>query len=295
MIRILSHQSALEFWRVPYLETLLKPCQKAHYTVLERKHRYRNKGHIVHLCSLKLPPEAYKKRNGQLIASPEWAYLQVANQLTMLELKTLAEYMCHDQKFITTPQKLLAFVSQMKGHRGYRKAKRALRYVLGNCRSTSEAFLANHLALPKSLGGCAFPKPYLNIRIPVDNGDHFTVDQYYPDHKLIIEYDSDWGHSDPEKIAADNIRAERLRRAGYTVLSLKTQDMYNLDSFERVREFLSVFFKKAVDIQNRTFPTMLTHLRDLLPRRNGGRQNRTELRRYLKHLGLSLTYYPEFL
>jgi very-short-patch-repair endonuclease len=57
-----------------------------------------------------------------------------------------------------------------------------------------------------------FPMPQINEKL-----HGFTVDYYWPEHRLVVELDGVEGHSSPAQVARDRRKDLKLRQAGETV------------------------------------------------------------------------------
>jgi very-short-patch-repair endonuclease len=73
-----------------------------------------------------------------------------------------------------------------------------------------------------------FPTPVLQFEVFDANGRFVArVDAAFPDHKIVIEYDSRQEHSDEWALARDATRRNRLLALGYTPLSARHRDLMN--------------------------------------------------------------------
>jgi len=72
--------------------------------------------------------------------------------------------------------------------------------------------------------GLPEPQPQFSI---VDSSGAFLarVDAAYPEHRIVIEYDSDLHHSDVVALARDNARRNRLVGAGWKVIAARHADI----------------------------------------------------------------------
>jgi very-short-patch-repair endonuclease len=80
--------------------------------------------------------------------------------------------------------------------------------------------------LLQTLRRAALPEPTLQYEV-FDGGGRFVarVDAAYPDHRIVIEYDSIQEHSDEWAIARDASRRNRLLALGYQPLSARHHDL----------------------------------------------------------------------
>lgn len=156
-----SHFSAAIMWDIPYIEAI--PADKntasstPHITVAEPNARLRNNMQKVHSCELFLPTGAVIARNGRMVASPELLFLELASKLSFHRLILLGLQLCshppgQPSEAITTKRKLKAFLARTSGHRGHRKAGRAVKYIEDGSASIMESIAYMILTLPYSNG-----------------------------------------------------------------------------------------------------------------------------------------------
>lgn len=120
--------------------------------------------------------------------------------------------------------------------RGARAARRLAAFAFDGAASPPEARLALLLSLPLNYGGYGYPQPVLNVPLtlpqegPAAGGPaspspgsartrSFIPDLFWPDARLVLEYDSDLEHADGSRIARDARRRNELEARGYTVLT----------------------------------------------------------------------------
>jgi hypothetical protein len=84
----------------------------------------------------------------------------------------------------------------------------------------SDSPMETRLRLLLVLAG--LPRPRVNVLVGNATGPIGRVDLYYPDHRLIVEYDGDT-HRD--SFAADNRRQNQLLQAGYRILRFSAADV----------------------------------------------------------------------
>jgi very-short-patch-repair endonuclease len=90
----------------------------------------------------------------------------------------------------------------------------------GYVEPATESPMETRLRMLLVLAGLPRPK----VQVPLGDATTFLgrADLYYPDHRLVIEYD---GATHKESLAADNRRQNLLIRAGYTVLRFTASDV----------------------------------------------------------------------
>ncbi|MDR1778624.1 MAG: endonuclease domain-containing protein [Clostridiales Family XIII bacterium] len=287
MKEFISHVSAARYWGVPYLEgieaTLPAGARRGEaareITVFKPGQRYARKGCIVHLCESSLPKDAVVERKGQCIASPPFVFLQLATQWDLLHLILLGLQMgSHPpgkpHKTKAGVRRLEAFLEKTDGHRGHKRAVRALKYVANGSNSIMESLTYMMLSLPHSLGGYGLGKPLLNHGIPLGSaaqkrlGQKWCfVDLYYEDARLAVEYDSFLLHSTPEAQSRDMMRASALEAQGVQTLRFGTYQLYNKEACEEFAHNLAARIGKQIRIRTAKFPSAHDALRALLPQR----------------------------
>lgn len=156
-----SNFTAAKMWDIPYIEAVFgsKTEEKdpVDITVSEQNARFSNNGKKVHSCELALPAGAVVSRNDKMVASPELLFLELASKLSIHRLILLGLQLCShppgiSSEAITTKQKLNSFLAKTSGHRGHRKAVRAVKYTENGSASIIESIAYMILTLPHSLG-----------------------------------------------------------------------------------------------------------------------------------------------
>lgn len=278
-----SHVSAARMWDVPYIEAVLgdrfEEADTTHITVFKNNARLHSVGIKYHSCELVLPKDAVLARKGKMVASPELLFLELSYDLDIHRLILLGLQLCshppgYPSMAITTKQKLDSFLSKVTGHRGQRKAIRAMKYVKNSSASIMESLAYMILTLPNALGGYGLNGAVFNYEIKLKTevrkrlGQHrcFT-DLYYKRANLAIEYDSFAYHNKPSERGKDLIRAAVLERQGIDVMQMSTIQLYDKDSCRDFAYNLAARIEKRIHIRTRKFSQMHAQLRQLLPER----------------------------
>ena len=204
-------------------------------------------------------------------------FLQLARTLDMHRLILLGTGLCAqpggpNTRQITSVKRLRTFCHSVKGHWGRRKALQALKYVEDGARSEPEAMLFLFLRLPHRLGGFAVDGAVYNHQIWV-RGRAFFADICFPEERVIVEYNSHAFHASQgeAKRIADLERKRLLEAAGWTVIIIETDDLYDLVNFRlKIREIARALGRR-IRIRSSRFQTLFSRLRDLLPRRTDTR------------------------
>jgi very-short-patch-repair endonuclease len=211
---IISHNSALEYWRKAKAEVALKGEKSRitksqtklpkttelqeidyrglsgplHVLVCSDGSRKVNQSLRCHISSRSFPNSSFLRMGSDLIvSSPELCFLQMAEELSLVELVSLGYEFCgsyrmkgdcvtdrdeDDQGFrkdlpLTCINSLKTYIEKAAGVNGYKNAKRALCFIMDGSASPMETVLAILLTLPYKLGGYGLPKPMLNYRVDV--------------------------------------------------------------------------------------------------------------------------------
>lgn len=282
MDKYFSHFTAAHIWDIPNINDVLG-FQLSEYslediTVSDNRMRFRHNSKLVHSCELSLPADAVIERDGKMLASPELVFLQLASQLSIHRLILLGLQLCsfppgEPFKAITTKQKLNKFLAKAQGHRGHRKALRAMKYVEDGSASIMESLAYMFLTLPNALGGYGLGGAVFNHEIRLNGRipSHFKqrscfVDLYYKQAKFAVEYESYAFHSRPQEQGRDAIRSIILNRHGVRVLHMNTIQLYNIDACNDFAHTLATRLGKRILIRAKDFEKMHTQMRELLPR-----------------------------
>jgi len=228
--------------------------------------------------------------DGYMVSTPEFCFLQLANQLPLARLIQLGYELCgtysipvtwdsnmlrngfYKRKPLTSVRALQAFTERMSGVSGYQKAVRALRYILDGSASPMETKLAMLLTLPYNLGGYGFIFPELNYRITPSktakksaSKDYYECDLFWPDYDLAVEYDSDAHHTGAKNIAADSKKRNALALIGIAVITVTKEQIYSRTELEKVARILAKRLdKRLFHRRNPGFATAHFDLRNLL-------------------------------
>lgn len=202
MTLVLSHISALEYWRstrtsgrvyktISHARNLITSSPSLELDgshdpfwlsrplhVLVGVRSFRRSTHTIetHLWSSPLLKGDVLKANDELyVSSPEFCFLQMAAYMNLVELIELGFEFCgtygkSDNTLenctpLTTSRKLSSFLEKASKHRGSKQALRAVRHVIDGSASPMETVLTMLFCLPYRLGGYGLPKPLINRRI----------------------------------------------------------------------------------------------------------------------------------
>ncbi|MBX9035139.1 hypothetical protein [Gordonibacter massiliensis (ex Traore et al. 2017)] len=207
---VLSHRSALEYWRSVGTLRLPRPkptrartpgdriadtevlalcrahalSRPLHLLVPKSERRFRTRDVVYHARDELLPQGSLAViDDGLFVVSPELAFVQRSAEVNFAKLVNTGYELCGtytpsdsptDRDFgqlpQTNPVKLSSYLEKAGAMHGIAQARRALRHVLPNSASPAETALSMLLTLPYQQGGCSLPHPQLNYRI--DPGKH---------------------------------------------------------------------------------------------------------------------------
>lgn len=190
---------------------------------------------------------------GLYIPDPETLFLQLADQLSVYQLACLAFELCGIYESgrmdastaidrlepLTSAFKIERAVLSSKRIRGIAKARKILPYITDRSASPMETATYLRLTLPYQMGGFNLPKPLMNCRVDLGSGvkqvsssQYCVPDLIWPEHRLIVEYDSDL-HASPLKIGRDAARKNTMTAMGFDVITITKMQMYNMDEFNK--------------------------------------------------------------
>jgi len=225
-----------------------------------------------------------------MVSSPEFCFLQLANQLPLPRLIQLGYELCgkysipvrgdlnapekgfYKRDSLTSVNALQAFIDRMPGINGHRMATHALRYILDGSASPMEAKLAILLTLPYKLGGFNLYLPELNYRIVPSktvkqsaSKSFYSCDLYWPDYDLAVEYDSDLCHTGSKRIASDSKKRNTLALMGISVITVTKEQIYSKTELEKVARILANHLdKRLFHLRNPGFAVAHRDLHKLL-------------------------------
>lgn len=195
----LSHFSALEYWNISVLNSIfaenIAKLETPAYLVLNPKDRFFNSEGRTYLCTKKLPPDALDDRHGAV--SPYLMFVQLANELDMIELILLGCLLCsrpiatQNYTYIDI-KKLQAFVEAAAFIPGRKKALRALRYVKEGAASVMEVFVHLFIGLPNHLGGLGLSGGIFNYKIKLNHDGKIALNQENCFIDLCFSRADDW-------------------------------------------------------------------------------------------------------
>ena len=260
--------------------------------VSDERVRRSSKAFKSHLFPEALPNRClFNLGEGLLVASPELCFFQLASELSFAKLVQLGYELCgtyslpmrddyakqgvesiedaaYNHSPLTTKKRLSAFVAQMSGRHGYKRASRALTYVIEASGSPMETNLAILLTLPSSQGGYGLPLPEMNKRVETKksvkknmNKNYYKCDLSWSNANVVAEYDSTQYHNSSDKIGEDSIRRTDLALNGVEVISVTNRQINSTVEFEKIARQIAARMQKRLQQRSRKFISKRSELR----------------------------------
>lgn len=301
MKTFLSHRTALTYWRLHFPldsepgapvhassaedssarkmdvlgsvpEEYTTPGMPIDVLVFNEERRRRSPVITCHTWQTPLPPNSFYRARWTLVSSPEFVFLQMANELTIEQLIALGCELCGQyvllpsgvkhpsvpdevpgrMKPLTNTKEIALFLDAAGRAKGKAKAKRALKYVVDGSRSPMETMVYMLLCLPVMLGGYGLPKPEMNALINL-NGEARIVarrrfcrgDLCWPESKLDIEYHGDV-HVGASQMRSDVGRELGIEHMGWRVITVTSPQVLDEQQFETVAKEAASCLKKRL-------------------------------------------------
>ncbi|MFK0403564.1 endonuclease domain-containing protein [Microbacterium sp. NPDC090225] len=171
--------------------------------------------------------------DGIRVLAPARMWVDVSRVLSLSHLLAFTDAVISRRHPIATLDELLAVHHRFRGGRGARSRERALELADDRAESPRESMV--RLILIEA----GLPTPQCNVEIR--DGHRFVarVDMFYPEARLIIEYDGDH-HRDPDQWSRDQIRRAELEALGYRYVSVTRRDFDDpVALVRRVRRLLA--------------------------------------------------------
>ncbi|WP_139653611.1 endonuclease domain-containing protein [Raoultibacter phocaeensis] len=157
---------------------------------------------------------------------------------------------------VTSAAELASFAAKVGSMYGASAARQALRYIRDGSESPMESVLVVLFCFPVRLGGYGLPLPDLNFRIPTSDSarkvtgrSEFRCDLFWPEAKLVVEYDGHGSHDELKNRSNDGSRHAALVSMGFQTLRITSENVKN------VRELDAIAASIAKKLGIRTRPT----------------------------------------
>lgn len=245
-----------------------------HLAVRSANDRLKRKFCSFHVWDGRLPRAPFIELTRNLfVVSPEICFIQISHQADRARLiragYELCSIYCYQKQRanqedeskpainrrdpITSKSRLTRTINQASGAKGAKQARSALSYILDNSASPRETALSMILTLPYYLGGYSLPLPELNKRIELGmkakeslNKSFLACDFVWVNHKVLVEYDSDSFHTGADRIADDSKRRNELVSQGFSIVTITTKQLNDIDETHHQAMLLSRKLKKRV-------------------------------------------------
>jgi very-short-patch-repair endonuclease len=183
-----------------------------HVTTFGAGHRSRT-GLIVHRNS-SVSPADVRRCKGLPVVSPAQALVDMAAAVPIDELESSVAIT--RRRKLATDQEILEAMARAPYAKGVANL-RALLAQTGPPRLTRSKYERKLLTL---LAAAQLPRPLPNAKV-----EGIEVDLCWPDHRLIVEFDSLAFHSDRNAFENDRLRDQRLTAAGYRVIRITARQL----------------------------------------------------------------------
>mgnify|MGYP006981053539 FL=1 len=202
-----------------------------------------------------------KDESSLCVVSPEVLFLEMAAQLSGIELVKLGYELCgvyslpmsqpnyagtprgySRRKALTSVARLTAHVASQSNNRSVKKARWALRYVLDGSASPRETELSMLMVLPRKLGGYGLRKPEIRHEFATSSevllflsGKSTAFALHWPDAGLLLRY-GDRAHKGNDGDRKRNRHLVSLGVAGSMVLHVTNRDIRHAESLDEVAD-----------------------------------------------------------
>lgn len=214
---------------------------------------------VFHVLSAGMPSGSFAKVGEEaFVSSPGLLFLHMSRTCPLIELILLGYELCgayaldrtdprgfRARKAITSAAALRRFVERAGSVHGAKRARRALGFIVDGSESPMESIQAMLLFLPCSLGGHGVERAELNGLVSIQTAGkpshkerRYRCDMVWRAHRLVVEYDSNLYHTGADRIAKDSKRRTDLIAAGYTVVTVTNDQIFNAREFEKIADLL---------------------------------------------------------
>lgn len=240
--------------------------------------RGRNSGlRVIHRHRGILPPSSLVALGkGLFVSSPELCMVQLASELTPVDLAVLVMELCgsyrmgqsgtlYGEPLLTDIATLQGFIQSCRDAKrmnlhGVKRLDAVLGHIAAGSASPRETAVCLLLCLPTVWGGYGLPWPQVNYPLPV-HASHletlgrksYRFDLCWPESKVALEYDSSEFHSDAVRLALDAEKRTTAQKLGYTVVSLTNGQLRNVDAMDELAAFLSAKLGRRFRIRAKGF------------------------------------------
>ena len=217
--------------------------------------RRRSASHVAHSWTGPVPRNSFNGIGNVFLCTPEFCYLQAAVDLSFIELIAFGCELCGLYSFdehaergvrqrkapLTSRSRLASYLDGAQGCRGYKKARKALQYVVDGSASPMETYDLMCLCLPYRHGGYGLEYPEINGEVKLDGPamriaglESARGDMLWRDAKFDLEHQGAYDHESTEKYYRDRARKNGLREMGIEVYELTARQVGDIGAFELV-------------------------------------------------------------
>ena len=191
-------------------------------------------------------------REGLFAATPEFVYLRMARLCTETQLAEIGMNLCgryyinvktgaiEDRTaFLTTPEKLKAYVMAAQSARGAKKALSVLKWVMPNSGSPYETKMKLVYCQPMSRGGLNLPFTDMNYDVRagrlsrITSQSKYSIDLVDRLSMVAAEFDGEESHPDASK---DKRRRNELAALGWDVFPIDKKVLHDPEATMRAGE-----------------------------------------------------------
>ena len=255
-----------------------------HILVPSREMGDRSRTIVPHVWTGEIPTRSFIEiESGVFLSAPAFTFLQMATELSQVELIQLA--MCFCGFYVPSPQFgrgnpalaalpltslhkemvstasvfeidpvcstriLSAYVKRARGCRGIKQARAALGMVLDHAASHMETALYLLLCMPVRMGGYGLSKPELNPKVIVEQASGSSTcypDLYWRGMSIDVEYNSDAEHSGPSAHYKDSKRMVAIVCNRITYISIATRQLYTTTDLDNAARGLARLLKHRI-------------------------------------------------
>ncbi len=190
------------------------------------------------------------------VATPELAFVQMAQHLDRAELVKLGFELCGmyaneprakkgyvSRPPVTTPERLHAYAESALGQHGAKAARTISKYLIAHSKTPDETCMAMLACLPRSLGGIGVPAAQMSqaIELPEDvtrmiGTKTLTPTLYWEDIRTALEFDARSWEDESARDAYNRRKENVYRHIGIDIISVNINDIQNLERMRRILE-----------------------------------------------------------
>lgn len=221
-----------------------------HVMVASRGDRRASRRLHCHLApSRDLPEGALWRLGGDvLLPAPELCLVMLGASMGRIELLRLGMELCGRYRKmpdgaswwldpLVSAACVRSFAYACRRVRGVRLARWAAQHLVDGAASPRESAIALMCVLPTKVGGYQLPHPVMNLPMELSSDARAIAGQaraagdlYWPDHSILVEYDSDAAHA--TRRSRDMERRDGLESMGIRVLTITTEQVRDFDRLD---------------------------------------------------------------